>query len=270
MPSTVAQVGPSWPGFDRIKHLVLFGASYCDIGYKRTSPHPTLENPLGVKFPGGATWPYVEEGKPNWVGHLIKMDSSHPKLAYDYAVGGDRVPGVGQQVMNKFLCEGGAGTKPDWAAWEGENTLFSTWIGINDVADVDQTIDELFEYQKLLYDAGARNFLFFDVPPIHRCPWSRGERYPPAIEEWNTVLSEKVKVFAGEHTDISALIFSSWDTFTRVLDDPVGAGFSVEDSCKQRGGIWYDDVHPTSRMHKVIAEELREFLSAIPSSGLDI
>ena len=39
-----------------------------------------------------------------------------------------------------------------------------------ELEDIPATLDELFEEQELLYQAGARNFLFIDVPPIHRSP----------------------------------------------------------------------------------------------------
>jgi hypothetical protein len=31
-------------------------------------------------------------------------------------------------------------------------------------------VKELFEIQELLYEVGARNFLFFNLPPIDRTP----------------------------------------------------------------------------------------------------
>lgn len=59
------------------------------------------------------------------------------------------------------------------------NTYFyqSTWVGINDCGgggtpDYDGILTTLFLAQEELYKAGARNFLFIDVPPIGRAPGS--------------------------------------------------------------------------------------------------
>jgi hypothetical protein len=43
-------------------------------------------------------------------------------LVYDYAVGGDNVLGLEDQVKKRFLPH--AGRQPDWAPWKSDNTLF--------------------------------------------------------------------------------------------------------------------------------------------------
>jgi len=48
-----------------------------------------------------------------------------------------------------------------------------TWVGINDLLrfyDTNQQLTKLFELQDLLYQTGARNFLFFNIPPYNRAP----------------------------------------------------------------------------------------------------
>lgn len=58
------------------------------------------------------------------------------------------------------------------------------------------------------------------------------------------------------------MIFPAWQTFTRVLDDPRAVGFAQDDVVRERGGIWVDHLHPTSAMHKIVADELAAFLEA--------
>lgn len=43
-------------------------------------------------------------------------------------------------------------------------------------------LDILFEQQAALYNAGARNFLFIDVPPIHMCPGAPSKGYPHRVD----------------------------------------------------------------------------------------
>jgi phospholipase/lecithinase/hemolysin len=61
------------------------------------------------------------------------------------------------------------------------------------------------------------------------------------------------------------MIYSSYDTFTRVLRDPVSHGFAAEDATKEGGGIWYDHLHPTSAMHDVVARDIARFLGELPA-----
>lgn len=47
-----------------------------------------------------------------------------PLLVYDYAIGGNTVQGVARQVEEQFLGPDCVGTKPQWALWDSNNTLF--------------------------------------------------------------------------------------------------------------------------------------------------
>ncbi|KAJ6551716.1 hypothetical protein B0H19DRAFT_1211301 [Mycena capillaripes] len=260
-PSTVFNKGPNWKGCDALKFLVIFGASYCDVGYDYTnSPIPSHDQPLGVEFPGAT---YAEVGEPNWVGHLITNYTSGSRdrlLVYNYAKGGSRVHNVKNQieVMFKRHIE----LKPDWAAWTAEDTLFITWVGINDAAwgsDHGHNLEMLFEAQEMLYNSGARNFLFVNVPAINRSPAKGNE---PNYVSWNTELKQAATLFAANHPDTTVMIYSSWDTFNALLDDPVAHGFPAEDVRKANGSIWVDHLHPTSKVHDFIARDMSRFLSA--------
>ena len=61
------------------------------------------------------------------------------------------------------------------------------------------------------------------------------------------------------------MIYSSSDTFTRVLGDPISHGFAFDDVRKEEGGIWYDHLHPTSAMQDIIARDIAQFLSDQPA-----
>ncbi|EMD32722.1 hypothetical protein CERSUDRAFT_99099 [Gelatoporia subvermispora B] len=265
----------SWLGLDNIRYFVIFGASYCDVGYDSSQPHPTEDRPLGVRWPGKT---YTEAGTPNWIGHLVSQYlSGRPAgsgpLVFDYAAGGNQVEGVRRQIETQFLPT--LGRKPDWAPWTASDTLFITWVGINDCAEatmssVPVSVKLLLDGQEQLYEAGARNFVLIDVPPIHRLPvfanfGGGGEERAAIYAAWNKHLREAVEAFSAAHPDAWAVVFSSWDTISRVLDDPVEHGFSEEDVCLAGGAIWYDYLHPTSAVHDLIAWDLAAFLAAIPS-----
>jgi hypothetical protein len=63
---------------------------------------------------------------------------------------------------------------PPYAPWKKENALFAIWIGINDsqfsffrpdiTTVLGRTMDSYFAQAQIMYDAGARNFLFLSIP----------------------------------------------------------------------------------------------------------
>jgi hypothetical protein len=105
-----------------------------------------------------------------------------PILMYDYAISGVFTHQLSYQIDKQFLRY--AGQKPTWAPWESKNSLFSnpqrvlclpsvTWIGINDMGvgfRPQQQLTTLFKLQEWLYEAGARYFIFINIPPTDRSP----------------------------------------------------------------------------------------------------
>ncbi|KAF8908130.1 SGNH hydrolase-type esterase domain-containing protein [Gymnopilus junonius] len=285
--SKIYQIGRAWKGFPALRYLVIFGDSYSDVGLQYARTIPSAVQPLGAKFPGLT---FAEVDQPNWVGHLITKYSPPPRfdpsvkedeldpvyldsplLVYDYAVGGVTVAGVRNQVEKSFLS-----LKPTSTIWNAEDTLFITWVGINDVgrnAEPVAAIDELFSIQEMLFNAGARNLLFIDVPPIQHSPaWSAGpspqstDRY----QKWNTVLYHAIQKFCETHGDTSVFLFSSYQLFDAFLSRPQQFNLNPEDVHKPAGDIWIDHLHPTSKVHDIIASNLASFLEQIQPPNLEI
>lgn len=98
------------------------GASYCDVRYDfKTSPRPTIDQPLGVPFPG-STW--AEPQKPNWVGHLVtKLKEQQTSIiVYNFAHGGDTTDEVDGQI-NKIFIPGLVVNRAE-RVWDAATTLF--------------------------------------------------------------------------------------------------------------------------------------------------
>ncbi|KAJ7025596.1 hypothetical protein C8F04DRAFT_1046409 [Mycena alexandri] len=255
-PSTVLSKGPSWRGFNALKFLVIFGDSYSDVGYDPSCDLPTLEEPLGVEFPGIT---YAEPDGANWVGHLITNYSS-TLLVYDYAKGGARANDVKNQIQATFTPH--TGQRPPWTPWTAEVTLFVSWVGINDAAWSSEhagNLEILFEGQETLYNSGAKNFLFINIPQISRAP---AKGYKSHYINWNTELKKAVAQFAAAHADATVMIFSALDTFDAIFNDPAAHGFPAEDVSKAGASIWVDYLHPTSKVHDFVARDVAAFLSA--------
>ncbi|KZS92110.1 hypothetical protein SISNIDRAFT_474841 [Sistotremastrum niveocremeum HHB9708] len=249
-----------WKGFNETRHLVIFGDSYSDVGFDACGydiDEVTEDNPLGVEWPGN---PFCETNQPNWVGYIARdrKESDNPLLVFDYAVGGHTVQGVINQVNDYFT------PNQESIQWYPNDTLFVTWVGINDVGsfvDPERAIRELISLQKDLYALGGRNFLFIDVPPIDRSPAGLDlDMTPDRYEEWNSTLSTALLKFSEKHDEATVLLFSAWDTFTKILDDPAHYGMDEEDEHVTGRRIWFDDLHPSTWVHKVLSGEIMSFL----------
>ncbi|KAF8910985.1 hypothetical protein CPB84DRAFT_1672002 [Gymnopilus junonius] len=281
-----------WNGFAGVRRLIIFGDSYSAVQFTPRVPgnsagRPTAQQPLGVEFPG---YTFNEDGLPNWVGHLISKHCPEPRfnpngeqgeewiksplLVHDYAKGGDIVQGIQRQFERLFLPD--LSKRPDWAPWTESQTLFITWVGINDCAlglDPRSTIKHLFSIQEKLFEIGARNFMFIDVPTVHRIPLQsdRQSRVQALCENWNQVLRQETNEFHKKHKDATVLLFSAWKVFDTLLDDPGKLGFDPEDVHRRGGSIWVDHLHPTSKVHSYMAQCIAVFLHNIPSNpGLSI
>lgn len=82
----------------------------------------------------------------------------------------------------------------------------------------------------------------------------------PKYIAWNLALASAINGFKIEHLDATALEFSAYDTFTRILDTPESFGFKKEDVSKPSGAIWFDHLHPTSATHAIVVREIEDFL----------
>lgn len=243
-----------------------------------------------------------------------------PLLVHDYAKGGDRVPGVKYQIRDLFLP--GVGKKPAWAAWTECETLFGKFFSAEqalvrisnfisnvgrhqrlvrlsfsklfaltdliisaylNVENVENVVDSLLGVQQDLYDAGARNFLFIDLPTIHRTPAGKRNHIMCSVcmlillivtsnmeavvmkkfQVWNKALRSGAQLFAKDHPDTTVLLFSSFEAFNTILNKPEAHGFDPEDLKRSGGSIWMDHIHPTSKVHDHLAHYLTAFLETV-------
>ncbi|CEL63456.1 hypothetical protein RSOLAG1IB_10779 [Rhizoctonia solani AG-1 IB] len=236
--------GPHWPGFKALQYMFIFGDSYSTVSWApTTAPNPTPANPIGVEWPGVTS---VGAFQPNWVGYMTNGFNRSNLVAYDYAIAGNNITGYISQVQTEFLPT--AGQKTANTPWTADNSIFISWIGINDLASpdiaIEPTISQIMQQQQNLYNLGARNFIFVNVPPWDRSPL--GTTFPGLKERiltWNGQLTTSALAFSNQNTDASTLVFSSWDTFNTLLNDP--SHYNLTSPTTIGGDIWKDDLHPT-------------------------
>jgi len=120
--------------------LFVSGDSYTQTGFDPLSTLPNSANPFGnPPYPG-----WTSASGANWVGYVTTAYNRSLLYTYNYAYGGatinatlvapyqSTVLSLGDQV-NQFLT--GAGKKPPATPWTSQNSLFSVWIGINDIGN---------------------------------------------------------------------------------------------------------------------------------------
>ncbi|KIO19678.1 carbohydrate esterase family 16 protein [Tulasnella calospora MUT 4182] len=126
-------------------------------------------------------------------------------------------------------------------------------------------MDILFELQETLYDRGARNFFFFTVPSLPNASGGRRSLYKDResrCQAWNQVLKRRIQTeFMTAHPDASVFVFDTWELFERMLTNPTEFGFSVKAGRGFDQEMYWDSIHPTSAVHRVVARAVADFLA---------
>ncbi|KAK4223487.1 hypothetical protein QBC38DRAFT_516820 [Podospora fimiseda] len=264
------------------KYLITFGDSYSQTGFDISGTKPSPGNPLGnPQLPG-----WTASGGLNWVGFLTSQFNTSILLTYNFAYGGattnaslvtpwreDVLSFVDQvaQFSNSIA------SKPSYAPWTAENSLFGVWMGVNDVGNswwkgeeydvlVEAIMDTYFGQLQVLYDAGARNFALLSVPPIHRTPtmidqgeWVT-ETEAASIAKYNAAITAHLAAFTEANPGVVAKIVDTAVPFNTALDNPTEYG-SPDATCYNGDGrscLWFNDYHPGIEINRLVASAVAD------------
>ncbi|KAJ3979757.1 hypothetical protein F5890DRAFT_1633195, partial [Lentinula detonsa] len=264
-----------------------FGDSYTQTGFVTNDTLPAPGNPLGNPvYPG-----YTATGGANWLDFDATTYNNSLVLTYNYAYGGATIDSslvapfeptvlsVTDQV-NEFLDT--AASKPASTPWTSANSLFSIWIGINDLGNsyylsdnrtsFDTTLlnAEFALVQKLVSycDVGARNFLFLNVPPTDRSPLMLSQSTEAQamlkanIIDFNSQLVEFIDDFKASNAGVTTFLWDANTAFTTILNDPTAYGFIDAVSYgTDLGYFWINTLHTTSPANVYWAEGVADVLS---------
>jgi phospholipase/lecithinase/hemolysin len=200
---------------------------------------------------------------------------------------------VKEQVQREYLPIYASHFSP--VPWTTDDTLFAIFIGINDIgnsyASQNKTLlpiifTELAGLVDQLYNSGARNFLFLNVPPVNYSPLtmtaglSAQSLEAAAIAEWNHRLSSLSKSLTKKHNDATSFVFNTHKIFSRVIEHPCAypqtcpyknttayctayqngtptpTSFDPECGIPVDEYLWLNSLHPTFRMHEAIAAQI--------------
>ncbi|KAL4971150.1 hypothetical protein BDW66DRAFT_155958 [Aspergillus desertorum] len=267
----------------RVRSLFSFGDSYTTTSFNVSSTQPSPENPMGNPPLGSGT----AADSINWVGYLATVYNDTTVLSYNHAVYGATVnntlvPGVphdlAYQVSRVFEPKYCLPTESETEAqprenWTPEAALFTVWIGINDIYSLSQRTDPFNDIPSILqsyfnlidqlHDCGARDFLIVNVPPCDRSPKilalepSDVHVYYTVTKEFNRQLSNAVEQWRLANLDTF---------FTGILDSPKEYGF-LDSACigARKRCVWWDDFHPVSALHRLLAADIGRFLEWLDS-----
>ncbi|KAK0517474.1 hypothetical protein JMJ35_000629 [Cladonia borealis] len=303
----VKRVSGSWNGWQNVHNIFAFGDSYTSTNFTLYGPQPNPSNPLGnPKYPGATS-----AAGPNYIDFLTTTYNQSYIQTYNLGYGGatiddavvqsgfgDTIQSFQDQVYNEFLPVYANNSQVPWNA---SNSLFIVFFGINDVtnsyAEGNDTINyDLIEaYQwlvNILYDAGARNFLFLNVPPVDRSPGtletsSSSQAAEAAyIATFNFRLGALVYNLGTRNPDTTLFLFDTNWLFTRVLDDPQQfvetAGYlNTTSYCPAyahgtttltyfdptcgvpiNAYFWLNTLHPTYPMHNFLGSQITQFITS--------
>ncbi|RYP10791.1 hypothetical protein DL764_000413 [Monosporascus ibericus] len=309
--------------WDEIKYLVAFGDSYTFVqgtaGYPKYSfigsylpgefgfsPEKLLSNKIVQNFTGTAN------AGPNWVEVLTGCGTEPGETSplacdvqlWDFAFAGAdvseeflplhhdyTVPLVNQTQQYLTWAEPVVGRRMDKS-----KALVAIWIGINDINDssdftgallpkfYNTLINAVFKQSvKPMYEAGYKNFLFINLPPLDRTAANvRKERPLPnktMIGWWNKALERHRRAFQARNRAAETLVYDANSFLNGVLDDPEPYGIKNTTSfcpsyaepevlvnpakygCQPLDEyFWYNSGHMGTQAHKAIAADLVEFL----------
>ncbi|MEM1026889.1 MAG: SGNH/GDSL hydrolase family protein [Planctomycetota bacterium] len=260
---------PAW------NELVVFGDSLSDVGNVRQRS-ADLSFGLFVtpddrydrgRFSNGPVW--IER-----VADALGLDASTrsyrapgTNYAYGGAVAGTGsssltvVRNVGWQVDEYLLREARTPTA---------DTLVVLWAGANDFlngsTNTTGPTDDILGYLERLYDAGARDFLVPNLPPLGQTPGFVG--VPNAQTQrnansaaHNTYLNRQLEAFANTRdariftVDVQGLFFDLLeDPFAFGINDAIIQAINLPAGSDVSDYLFWDDVHPTATGHQLVAD----------------
>ncbi|KAG8743607.1 hypothetical protein FRC10_011670 [Ceratobasidium sp. 414] len=205
-----------------------------------------------------------------------------PLLVYNFAQGGDTVGNMEKKIegpyqeLIKSKCKPGKDWSPATSLFgiQYRDCLNNGLMAVSASSstfgegDAGSLMSDIFKSVQTVYDTGARAFLFIDVPPVERAPLivvypTMSKRFGSICSMWNQLLQDQIEKFSEGHPDVRCFQFSSHRCLNDILDNPVKHGFAETDVTEYGGGIWVDNIHLTSAVHKIIAEDVLQFLKTI-------
>ena len=248
--------------------IVIFGDSLSDNGnYVLFDDQPVPDPDL--------YWDGRFSNGPVWVEYTTDLDHFHTNLT-DRAFGGAQSdgstpPGLVEQVR-AYILSTGSPLSP--------TNLYMIWIGGNDYfngdGDFQEAVDNIEDAMNDLADNGAMFMLILNLPDLGAIPGEIGSADAPEATafsvNFNAALASMIDTFSTAHPGIDIFEFDTHALFSEILADPDALGlvnvtepapnFSVPDNFDGGDSLFWDEKHPTTVVHLLIADRVYAELNA--------
>ena len=216
-----------------------------------------------------------------WIDFLIAKYNKTLVLSYNFAYGGATTDASlvtpYESTVLSFVDQTTEFSEylvppPSYAPWTASNALFAVWMGVNDVGNAwyqsnwtaiaEAVVTRYFQEVTIMYDAGARNFLFLTVPPIQYTPLVVGEGSTTQTEEgdavtyFNGLLTAAAASFKSAHSGSTVYVYNTTTPFMTAIDNPTAYG-APNATCYNGDGVsclWFNDYHPGQAIHNLVAQ----------------
>lgn len=181
-----------------------------------------------------------------------------------------------------------------------EETLFTIWIGGNDFLEFGKGDSYTTDPEVLiagimtnisdavvsLYSQGAATFLILNLPDFGILPLYSSKSaeeiaaITALIEAYNTALATTVESLEASFSDISIDLFDSFAFITELIDtnafaNVTGTYMELDADGNRTGNVngdaddymFWDSIHPMTRAHEMLADELSEILYPEENDG---
>lgn len=279
--SPVFAAGPPGLLSGLYSELIVFGDSLSDNGNLFALTGGALLPPpyAGGRASNGPVWvEYLAEDldvpmtNMAFVGALTGPGLNDPPPSI-IALGVDpedlQIPAVGEQI-DIYLAD----NQPT------ADSLVVIWAGANDIffgdASIEQSVQNISDHITQLADNGAAQFLIPNLPPLEKTPYGvffASEEEKAALElaslYFNALLAEELNALEAE-LGVSIIQFDVHTLLNDVIAKPYPYGFLDAQTPylflllnppqpgplpQPRFFLFWDDVHPTTAGHEVLAEE---------------
>ncbi|KAL0566558.1 hypothetical protein V5O48_015449 [Marasmius crinis-equi] len=243
-------------------YWISFGDSYTQTGFEITQPLPNKGNPIGnPDYPG-----WTATGGEQWLDYDTTHYNKSLTLTYNFAYGGATidsnlvtpfepyVKSMTDQVTQFLDWNEGGGS----VVWKSENTLFSVWIGINDIGNSYYLEGDRDAFSDTLLDA---EFALVEKLMVNTYP-TAAPLEAQVIAGFNSRLASRIASFESSHDGVKTYLYDSYAGFAKILDDPTAYGFRDNLTYGTDSDLfWGNDYHPSTYAHKYFGQDVAEVLA---------
>jgi phospholipase/lecithinase/hemolysin len=245
--------------------LVVFGDSLSDNGnlFKMDPTQVNSQDYYQGRFSNG----------PVWVEYLAEEDFLDCSLV-DNAYGGATTDSASPPgLISQVSAYTGSAILED-------NTLFAIWIGANDFlngsVDYATSAATVGTALETLATFGAEHILILNLPDLGSTPRYLGTPAEDGArtlsQGFNTALATVIDAFIVARPEVVVYEFDVYAFLQAAANDPGSYGFTnatqvcpsfkLADNFDNSGGyIFWDEIHPTTEAHEVIADQILSILT---------